>query len=340
MTQTTTTIGKTQKLQPKPLDNVTLRQLLGSWKRAGLSYAQIFKMQKLYLGETGWMDQKGEYPRNNFYEVARGLKFDSVSELIACIKRCKGFGLVWMCKQHDRIDNLLGLFSELWYVPSKDEDVTYSAVCCRDNNNYNNINNKYSYKDNNINGSSQRSAEQALSEFLLYLTADSGAYDAIVKPINERTEQMMPELKVEEGDVSQGDGGQQAQARPVNAATQVFLKKYLGGYFIGQGNRFTNGTNIGRKIWVQNLMRYPFMQRNIANAVADVRAELSRNAMLLARGYHPLSPHEYKDKLSGQRFYDRIDPEDGSTIVEHIPDDAPPRPSAEARWDKFDKKWY
>ena len=87
-------------------------------------------------------------------------------------------------------------------------------------------------------------------------------------------------------------------------------------------------------------MRYPFMQRNIANAVADVRAELSRNAMLLARGYHPLSPHEYKDKLSGQRFYDRIDPEDGSTIVEHIPDDAPPRPSAEARWDKFDKKWY
>ena len=115
MTQTTTTIGKTQKLQPKPLDNVTLRQLLGSWKRAGLSYAQIFKMQKLYLGETGWMDQKGEYPRNNFYEVARGLKFDSVSELIACIKRCKGFGLVWMCKQHDRIDNLLGLFSELWY---------------------------------------------------------------------------------------------------------------------------------------------------------------------------------------------------------------------------------
>jgi len=357
MTQTTTTIDKTVRLQPKPLDHVTLRQLLGSWQKAGLSYAQIFKMEKLYLGETGWMNLQGEYPRNNFYEVAKGLRFNSVVELIACIKRCRGFGFVWMCDQHDKIDNLSGLFSELWHVPSKDEDVTYSAVCCPDNNYYNNINNKYNNKYNNIKGSAQLNAEQVLADFLLYLVSEPGAYEAIVKPVNEQTERMMPELKVEQEEghpvnpttpsqslsavtPSQGQpAATPSQSRPVNPATQLFLKKYLGQYLVSKGTKFTHNTHEGRKIWVINLMRYPFMQRNIANAVADVRAELAHNAMLLARQYHPISPHEYKDKRSGQRFYDRQDPKSGDTIVEHIPDDAPARPSNQAKWDKFDKKW-
>ena len=143
---TTTTNNQRQKLQSKPLDATALRQVLGSWKRAGLSYAQIYKLQKLYLGETGWMDQQGEYPRNNFFEIAMGLKFKSISEMVTCIKRCKGFGFGWMGKQHDKIDTLSCIFSELWHEPSEGEEITYPEVFRRDNNNINinnNDNNSY-----------------------------------------------------------------------------------------------------------------------------------------------------------------------------------------------------
>ena len=350
---TTTTSNQCQKLQAKPLDATALRQVLGSWKRAGLSYAQIYKMQKLYLGVTAWMDQQGEYPRNNFYEVAKGLKFNSIVELVACVKRCKGFGFVWMSKQHDKIDGLLGIFSELWHEPSEGEDITYSAVCCDDNNNININNNISSNNKYNIYRSAQLSAEQLYSEFLLYLVSDQGAYDAIVKPINEQTERMMPELRVEPTGLASASGqqssasgqpsapGQQPSSnpRPVNVATSLFLKNYLGQYMISQGRKFTNGTHAGRKIWVQNLMRYPFMQRNVANAVADVRAQMQTDALVIARGYHPMSKYEYTDRMSGKRFFDHIDAE-GKTIVELIPQEAPPRPSADAVWDRFGKAWY
>lgn len=365
MTKTTTN-NLRQKLQPKPLDATALRQVLGSWKRAGLSYAQIYKMQKLYLGETGWMDQQGEYPRNNFYEVAKGLKFNSILEMVTCIKRCKGFGFVWMGKQHDQVDELLGIFSELWHEPAKGEEITYSAVCCDshsavccDDNNNININNNNILNNNNIHRSAQLSAEQLLADFMLYLVSDQGAYDAIVKPINEQTERMMPELRVEPSASSSASSSAPSPAsssasssasspslsslpsnpRPVNVATSLFLKKYLGQYLVSQGKKFINGTHPGRKIWVQNLMRYAFMQRNVANAVADVRAQMQNDALVIARSYRPLSEFEYTDRKSGRRFYDRPD-EQGNTIVERIPQEAPPRPSQLAVWDRFGKAWY
>ena len=360
-TMTTTTNNQRQKLQPKPLDTIALRQVLGSWKRAGLSYAQIYKLQKLYLGETGWMDLQGVYPRNNFYEIAMGLKFKSISEMITCAKRCKGFGFVWMGKLHDKIDALSGIFSELWYEPSKDEEITYPEVFRRDNNNIN-INNNISSNNKYINGGTPPSAEQVYSEFLLYLVSDQGAYDGIVKPINEQTERMMPELRVEQSgqqvqpggasglqvdasaqqvgaSAQQVDASVQPNLRPVNAATELFLRKYLGQYMVSQGRKFVNGTHVGRKIWVQNLMRYPFMQRNVANAVADIRAQMQNDALVIARTYHPLSKFEFTERNSGRRFYDRPDGQ-GKTTVELIPQEAPPRPSALALWDRFGKEWY
>ena len=86
-------------------------------------------------------------------------------------------------------------------------------------------------------------------------------------------------------------------------------------------------------------MRYPFMQRNVANAVADVRAQMQTDALVIARGYRPMSKYEYTDRMSGKRFFDHIDAE-GKTIVELIPQEAPPRPSDQAVWDRFGKAWY
>lgn len=66
-------------------------------------------------------------------------------------------------------------------------------------------------------------------------------------------------------------------------------------------------------------------------------AEKERAAAQLAtqqrRQQRPISPHEWQEP-DGSRYYD--DPADGLML---IPADAPPRPSAEAHWNKFTKQW-
>lgn len=83
---------KRKKLQPisNCVNIYDLRKLMGSWKMAGITYAQMLKVLRLYLGETGWMDIDGRYPYNNLYQIARGMKFDSVTSFYKCIQHCEG----------------------------------------------------------------------------------------------------------------------------------------------------------------------------------------------------------------------------------------------------------
>lgn len=48
---------KRKKLEPisNSVNIYDLRKLMGSWKQAGITYAQMFKVLRLYLGETGWI---------------------------------------------------------------------------------------------------------------------------------------------------------------------------------------------------------------------------------------------------------------------------------------------
>jgi hypothetical protein len=137
---------KRKKLQPisNCVNILDLRKLMGSWKLAGITYAQMFKVERLYLGETGWMDIDGRYPYNNLYQIARGMKFDSVTALYKCIKRCEGFGIIY----HDGIkdvEHFASFFSNLWHQPGSNEQaVYYSSVSGADN--YNINNNKYNYQ--------------------------------------------------------------------------------------------------------------------------------------------------------------------------------------------------
>lgn len=66
-------------------------------------------------------------------------------------------------------------------------------------------------------------------------------------------------------------------------------------------------------------------------------AEKERAAAQLAtqqrRQQRPISPHEWQEP-DGSRYYDDL--ADGLML---IPADAPPRPSAEAHWNKFTKQW-
>ena len=118
--------AKRKKLQPisNCVNIYDLRKLMGSWKQAGITYAQMFKVLRLYLGETGWMDIDGRYPYSNLYQIARGMKFDSVTSLYKCIQHCEGFGFVYHDGVKD-VEHLASFFSNLWHQPdSKEQAVT------------------------------------------------------------------------------------------------------------------------------------------------------------------------------------------------------------------------
>lgn len=137
--------AKRKKLQPisNCVNIYDLRKLMGSWKMAGITYAQMLKVLRLYLGESGWMDIYGRYPYNNLYPIAKGMKFSSVTEFFKCIRRCKGFGFVYHGGIHD-LEHLDSFFSELWHpVDSQENAVYYSPLTeSSDDNNNININNK------------------------------------------------------------------------------------------------------------------------------------------------------------------------------------------------------
>ena len=113
---------KRKKLQPisNCVNIYDLRKLMGSWKQAGITYAQMLKVERLYLGETGWMDIEGRYPSNNLYQIARGMKFESVTSLYKCIQHCEGFGFVYHDGVKD-VEHLASFFSDLWHQPDSKE---------------------------------------------------------------------------------------------------------------------------------------------------------------------------------------------------------------------------
>ena len=183
---------KRKKLEPisNCVNIYDLRKLMGSWKQAGITYAQMFKVLRLYLGETGWMDICGRYPYNNLYQIARGMKFSSVTEFFKCIRRCKGFGFVYHGGIHD-LQHLDSFFSELWHPADSQENAVYYSPLTEssdDNNNINNniYNNNRSTQRVKSNDAKSTSYDQAFTNFMFFLKSDSGAWESIIKDLDEK----------------------------------------------------------------------------------------------------------------------------------------------------------
>ena len=191
---------KRKKLQPisNCVNIYDLRKLMGSWKQVGITYAQMLKVLRLYLGETGWMDICGRYPYNNLYQIARGMKFDSVTSFYKCIQHCEGFGFVYHDGVKD-VEHLASFFSNLWHQPdSKEQAVFYSSVSGADNNNININNNKYN-NQHPKQGSpeteeSAATFQQIYTDFMFYLMSDEGAFELVVKTVDDACVGLMNEL--------------------------------------------------------------------------------------------------------------------------------------------------
>lgn len=347
---------KRKKLEPisSSVNIYDLRKLMGSWKQAGITYAQMLKVLRLYLGETGWMDICGRYPYNNLYPIAKGMKFSSVTEFFKCIRRCKGFGFVYHGGIHD-LQHLDSFFSELWHpADSQENAVYYSPLTESSDDNNININNIY-----NNNRSTQRvksndaksiSYDQAFTNFMFFLKSDEGAWESIIKDLdvkcmsyledktkNSNEDQDLLMMKVPFGEHS------------VSLATMRYLEVYVKNYMGSKVDSFFRNSDEGNKIWLIRVMNFPFMKDNVRKAAQDIRREVDVDGFNIIRKNRPLCQFEYQHPSSGQRLYDSFEALDAQgnilpdaskeSVGKYIPKDAPPRPSAHAEWDNDYQQW-
>ena len=351
---------KRKKLEPisSSVNIYDLRKLMGSWKQAGITYAQMLKVLRLYLGETGWMDICGRYPYNNLYPIAKGMKFSSVTEFFKCIRRCKGFGFVYHGGIHD-LQHLDSFFSELWHPADSQENAVYYSPLTEssDDNNNNNININNNIYNNNrstqrvkSNDAKSISYDQAFTNFMFFLKSDEGAWESIIKDLdvkcmsyledktkNSNEDQDLLMMKVPFGEHS------------VSLATMRYLEVYVKNYMGSKVDSFFRNSDEGNKIWLIRVMNFPFMKDNVRKAAQDIRREVDVEGFNIIRKNRPLCQFEYQHPSSDQRLYDSFEALDAQgnilpdaskeSVGKYIPKDAPPRPSAHAEWDNDYQQW-
>lgn len=326
------------------IDIKTERKLIASWHSSGLSDVQIRKMLMLYFGEPAWMNLQKLYDCNSFSQIATGLRFRSRQEFVELLLRCAGFGFIWKNKEEPHTGkNLLAFYTPIWHVCDEKDMVNEqdSDENLQDNLGYNN--NIYIIKKNNKKKNiskyvspsylanspeHEKEVEAAAKELIHYIGTNPDAYAKVVKPVNDITQKANPDLFTNPGD-----------ACPSNMATNIFFNKYLYPYLLTHSERLMKIQSIlGKSIWLANLIKYDFMQKNIMRAVNDATEYLKLHAAEMMRQYRPISNFEYQDKASKQRFYDTTRC-DGTPEQHRIPQDAAPRPSGNAAWNKFSHTW-
>lgn len=327
------------------IDINTERKLIASWHTSGLSDVQIRKMLMLYFGEPAWMNLQKLYDCNRFSQIATGLRFRRRQEFVELLLRCAGFGFIWKNKEEPHTGkNLLAFYTPIWHVCDETDMVNEqdSGENLQDNLGYIN-NNIYIIKKNNKKKNiskyvspsylanspeHEKEVEAAAKELIHYIGTNPDAYAKVVKPVNDITQKANPDLFTNPGD-----------ACPSNMATNIFFNKYLYPYLLTHSERLMKIQSIlGKSCWLANLIKYDFMQKNIMRAVNDATKYLKLHAAEMMRQYRPISNFEYQDKASKQRFYDTTR-SDGTQEQHRIPQDAAPRPSGNAAWNKFSHTW-
>lgn len=329
------------------IDIKTERKLIASWHSSGLTDTQIRKMLMLYFGEPAWMNQQKLYDSYRFSEIATGLKFRSKEDFLDILLKCTGFGRIWKNeKDGHKAKNLKAFYTPIWHL-AKEEDLENLPDMQEKmhpgdayNNNIYNINKKkinkrkISSKYAKLLQDAQNSAERekviedCARNLLYYVAQNDDPYNAIVKPINEKTMQEIPGLYLDK-----------EATHPMTLATTLFFNNYIWPYLIIHSEKMMSiDGEKGQAVWLYRIINIDFMQKNIMRAVNDATKYLKLHAAEMMRQYRPISNFEYQDKASKQRFYDTTR-SDGTQEQHRIPQDAAPRPSGNAAWNKFSHTW-
>lgn len=353
--------AKRKKLQPVSncVNIYDLRKLMGSWKQAGVTPSQLYKLLRLYLGESDWMDADGRYPNSNLFQIAKGMKFDSVPSLYKCIRHSAGFGFIYYGEIQD-VQHLKFFFSELWHqADAAENDEVFSDTpqieVLGDVNNNININNKYNNKYRQKSqfeecDAKSTSYDLAFTHFMFFLKSDSGAWESIIKDLDEKCMSYLEDKDKKENEdqdllMMKVPFGEHS----VSLATMRYLEVYVKNYMAGKKETFLRNSDEGNKIWLFRVRNFPFMKDNVWKAVQDIRREVAADGFNIIRENRPLCPFEYQHPTSGQRLYDSFEALDAQgnilphaskeSVGKYIPKDAPPRPSAHAEWDNDYLQW-
>ena len=122
-------------------------------------------------------------------------------------------------------------------------------------------------------------------------------------------------------------------------ATIQFFNGYIWPYLLEHNEKLMSiDSEEGQAIWLKYLINQEFMQKKVTQAIADTKKYLAQHPGERIRQNRPVSPFEYQDQASKQRFYDTLLP-NGASSQHRIPPEAPPRPSDQATWSKFTHCW-
>lgn len=323
-----------------------LQKMIHVWKSRHITDSTVSKLLELYLGLTGYMNSQKVYPQENFYEIRNSLRFATTRALVEAVKCSRSFPFV--------TDPATGAVKAFWSPLYRDADAeihtepasglsaqTFAQTFVPTDNNINNIYNTLSNERTSTGSSSPKDipSEENSPQEEKYLPnkAEADSPAEFFHRINEDPEQKARILLPLIGYFQQQEKTDRSQA----CRTLVCLvNEQLIPYFTAHP-QFLNTAHAGRLIWLGNLLKSSYGSRMLGEAMRSSRRkreqemqEKSREQLDELRSFHPVSPHEWTDRESEQRFYDGH--EEGPIL---IPADAPPRPTSTAQWNVLSKEW-
>jgi len=322
-----------------------LQKTIRQWRSCKITDSTIPKLLDLYLGLTAYMNEAKVYPIENYYDIKISLRFTTTQALIEAVKKSRSFGFILDSEQKQ----IRAFYSPLWYdcnseIPTnKVSESTespqtlpqaFAQTSAVDNNIYN-INNisKESSSDEEVSPEGDKPLE-AFSDKKNIVTPESlASAKKFFHLINEDSAQKAQILTPLINWFQQHEGLTRSHA----CENLVYLVNgLLIPYFAGQA-RFMKSNHIGRLCWLNNLLKSAHGQHlmnDAARGSREKRIETAQENRINQRNNHPVNEFEWTDPETGMRFYD--DDLEGAV---NIPEEALPRPTAEAVWNVLSEEW-
>lgn len=318
-----------------------LQKMIHVWKSRRITDSTVSKLLELYLGLTGYMNGQKEYPQENFYDIRNSLRFATTQAMVEAVKSSGSFPFVT-----DPATGAVKAFRSPLYPPDAAEipaeeasDLSAQTFAATDNNNI--YINTLSPERTSYRSSSPKDPADIPSE-------ENFSWEKKLPTPSEEAAAFFHRIKEDPGQKARVlnplivyFGQQEHTDRPEACRTLVCLvNEFLIPYFASHP-QFPKVNHAGRLAWLGKLLKSAHGSRLLNEAACSARLKREREAkenirkqQNELRTFHPVSPYEWTNRESGQRFYD--DDEEGTLL---LPADAPPRPAPTAQWNVLSGEW-
>lgn len=330
------------KAQKTSISVTELQKTIKMWKSRKITDSTVSKLLDLYLGLTAYMNDERVYPTENFYDIKLSLRFSTTQALVEAVKQCQSFKFIL----NDERTQIKAFYSPLWHdeisemqtkqatdptdaSPSLQQ--AFAQTFAADN--IYNIHTKGNPSDEELSPQGEKVSD-VIPDKKNIVTADSLAaakeFFHLINTTPAQKNQALTPL-INWFQLHEKLSRQHACENLIYLVNELLIP-----YFAGQA-RFMKSNHTGRLCWLNNLMKSSHGQHLLNDAACASRKnreQVARESRSTQRNNRPLCEFEWTDPESGMRFYD----DDLEGMVD-IPDDAQPRPSAEAVWNVLSREW-